>query len=222
MRYSFAIAVILGGMAAMLSFSSCNGIMDEIYDKPSAIIEKDYGFIRVDTLNKTGSIYLNASEYDRWMYIDFHTYTIDSLSTSDNVPDTLTWDIAIHRYDIKTNNASVLETEFTNLSNLKTNGNIPSGEYVKDQWTTSQIIVDMSGMMQGNIKYTESYYNAELSKWLAVDKSTMPPIYTLSNKVYIVKLKDGSTAALRFNNYRSNIGTSGFVSLDYIYPLVFK
>ena len=61
-----------------------------------------------------------------------------------------------------------------------------------DVWTTAKVAIDMSGMMDGNIVYMESYYNEELSKWLNVDKSNMPPTYTLSNKVYMVKLKDGT------------------------------
>ena len=66
---------------------------------------------------------------------------------------------------------------------------MPEGAYVEDVWTTAKIAIDMSGMMDGNIVYMESYYNEELSKWLNVDKSNMPPTYTLSNKVYMVKLK---------------------------------
>ena len=76
----------------------------------------------------------------------------------------------------------------------------------------------MSGMMDGNIVYMESYYNEELSKWLNVDKSNMPPTYTLSNKVYMVKLKDGTYAAVRLTNYMNASGVKGFMTIDYIYP----
>ena len=78
--------------------------------------------------------------------------------------------------------------------------------------------IDMSGMMDGNIVYMESYYNEELSKWLNVDKSNMPPTYTLSNKVYMVKLKDGTYAAVRLTNYMNASGVKGFMTIDYIYP----
>ncbi len=63
-----------------------------------------------------------------------------------------------------------------------------------------------------------SYYNEELSKWLNVDKSNMPPTYTLSNKVYMVKLKDGTYAAVRLTNYMNASGVKGFMTIDYIYP----
>ena len=50
----------------------------------------------------------------------------------------------------------------------------------------------MSGMMEGNIKYTEDYRNDILSGWLNVDTSSMPPIYTMSNQVYLIRLKDNT------------------------------
>ncbi|WP_294079628.1 hypothetical protein [Proteiniphilum sp. UBA5384] len=51
----------------------------------------------------------------------------------------LVQDIAIHRYDAKTNGASVLETGFTGLSTLKVSGEIPQGDYVAEEWTTGKI-----------------------------------------------------------------------------------
>ena len=128
------------------------------------------------------------------------------------------WDIAVHRYDVKTNAGAVLETGFTGFSALRNADAMPEGAYVEDVWTTAKIAIDMSGMMDGNIVYMESYYNEELSKWLNVDKSNMPPTYTLSNKVYMVKLKDGTYAAVRLTNYMNASGVKGFMTIDYIYP----
>ena len=95
---------------------------------------------------------------------------------------------------------------------------MPEGDYVQDEWTTSQIIIDMSGMMQGNIKYAESYYNSELSKWLKVDTQNMPPSYYPSNKVYVVKLKDGTFVALRLKKYMNASGDKGYMMIEYLYP----
>ena len=64
----------------------------------------------------------------------------------------------------------------------------------------------MSGMMEGNIKYTEDYRNDILSGWLNVDTSSMPPIYTMSNQVYLIRLKDNTYAAIRFTNYTNARG----------------
>ena len=85
--------------------------------------------------------------------------------------------------------------------------------------TETQITIDMSGMMEGNILYATSSYNAELAKWLDVDTSTMPPIYTLSNKVYILRMADGTYAALRLTAFRNEQNTSGHLTIEYAYPL---
>lgn len=111
-----------------------------------------------------------------------------------------------------------METGFTGFSALQNASAMPEGVYVDDVWTTAKVAIDMSGMMDGNIVYMESYYNEELSKWLNVDKSNMPPTYTLSNKVYMVKLKDGTYAAVRLTNYMNASGVKGFMTIDYIYP----
>ncbi len=74
----------------------------------------------------------------------------------------------------------------------------------------------MSGMMEGNIKYTEDYRNEILSGWLNVDTSSMPPIYTMSNQVYLIRLKDNTYAAIRFyqlyqcQRHKKDISTSIF------------
>ena len=58
---------------------------------------------------------------------------------------------------------------------LKASGKLPAEEnFIKDEWTTDKIAIDMSGMMEGNIKYTEDYRNEILSGWLNVDTSSMP------------------------------------------------
>ena len=76
----------------------------------------------------------------------------------------------------------------------------------------------MSGMMEGKIKYAESYYNTELSKWLFVDTSTMPPGYNPSNKVYVIKLKDNTIAAVRLRNFMNSAAAKGYMTIEYIYP----
>lgn len=203
----------------ILSFSACDGILDGIYDNPDAEEAKEFGFIKIDEATHSGTVYIDATDYKRWTFINFHTQEIDSVDISKSgqkEPDE--WDIAVHRYDTKTNGGAVLETGSTGFAALQAMGKMPDGTYVQDIWTTQKIAIDMSGMMDGKIVYTESYFNEELSKWLNVDTSNMPPIYTPSNKVYLVKLKDGTYAALRLSNYMNGKGVKGFMTVDYIYP----
>lgn len=77
----------------------------------------------------------------------------------------------------------------------------------------------MSQMMEGTILYAEDYYNPCLSQWLDVDTSTMPPVYTLSGKVYLLRLPDGTCAALRLTNFMSPAAIKGFMTIDYLYPV---
>lgn len=206
-------------LGALLSLSSCNGILEGIYDQPTTDTEFSYGFNSInDNSGATGTVYIDATSYTRWTYIDFHTQKMDSVEITPETQVPENWDIAIHRYDVKTNDGSVLETGLTGLSTLLTSGALPQGTFISDEWTTEKIIVDMSTMADGYLGYAESDYNPELSKWLNVDKSTMPPIYTPSNKVYLLKLKDGTMAAIRLKSYMNELGVKGYMTFDYIYP----
>ena len=48
--------------------------------------------------------------------------------------------------------------------------------------------------------------------------SNPPPTYTTSGRVYLLRLADGTYAALHFKDYMNAAGAKGFVTLDYIYP----
>ena len=132
--------------------------------------------------------------------------------------------------EIKENSFSQVKTvEYTewayiNLSERTvTTVKMPKAEdFVEDEWTTDKIAIDMSGMMDGNIIYTESYRNAVLSSWLDVNTATMPPVYTMSNQVFLIRLKDNTYAAIRFTNYMNARGIKGYIDFDFQYPLEFE
>lgn len=170
---------------------------------------------------------VNATDYTKWVYLSL-TSQKDSVTLNyddaANIP--ANWDIAIHRYDIKTNDGAAVEVNYTSLESFKSA--IASGlyqlpepdQFVRD--TDGKITIDMSHMMEGYLVYADTKLNKELGKWLNVDTGQMPPIYTPSNKVYLLQLKDGTYAALRFTAYRNEAGISGYISFDYIYPLNFE
>ena len=207
--------------AALLSLPSCNGLFEGIYDEPVAASE--FGFTKVEQATSSGTIYIDATSYTKWTYIDFDTYSIDTTLIAEDGSESGEvmegWDLAVHRYDTKTNGGSVLETEYTSLDEFRVSGRIPEGEYVEDIWTEDRITIDMSQMMNGVILYAPSWYNPELSKWLNVDTSTMPPVYTMSGRVYGLKTQDGKAVALQLNNYMNDSKVKGFMTIDYIYPV---
>jgi hypothetical protein len=204
----------MSGVAAML-LSSCNGLFDEIYDNVTTDEDvSEYGFTKLSSDVEVGTIYVDASSYTKWIYLDFSEHRADSVSVFDEAP--LNWDLAIHRYDAKTNGGAVAETDIEDFNLLST---AKIGNYVGDTFTTKKIVTDMSTMMDGYLSYVESDYNAVLSQWLNVDTSNMPPTYTLSNKIYILKLADGSKAALKLENYMNESAIKGYMTISYMYPV---
>lgn len=200
--------IITAGVASMGLLSACNGILDGIYDEPDSG-DPNIGF------EQEGQIYINATSYTDWVYISFANKTTVTLSYDEDAPEK--WDIAVHRYDVKTNNAKVIETDYTSFNEAMT-AVIDKANLVGDEWTTSKIVIDMSTMMDGYLGYTESYYNSELSKWLNVDTNTMPPIYELSGKVYIVYLADGTRVGVKLINYMNDMLVKGYMTIQYVYP----
>lgn len=200
--------------AAILLLSGCNGMFAGIYDEPLEV--SDYGFVEKCKPGVPGEIYVDATSYTDWVYIDFASATVETRSVTEDAP--ANWDFAVHRYDAKTNGGAVMGTDVTDINALTS---LPAGEFVPDEWTTETIVTDMSTMMDGYLSYVDSDYNPELSKWLDVDTSTMPPVYTLSGKVYVLRLADGSMAALRLANFMNDSAIKGYLTIKYSYPIEF-
>ena len=200
MKISSKICRLLWGVTAVLSLSSCHGIFGGIYDEPVEETSDGFGFIKINEATRTGTIYIDASDYAKWNYISLKDKKVVTALYTEQQPEN--WDFAVHRYDAKTNGASVFETKYYDLTDISSVSKFSGADFIADEWTTNKITIDMSQMMEGIIKYAEDFYNPCLSKWLNVDTSSMPPVYTLSEKVYILKLQDGTFAALkcRFQN----------------------
>lgn len=210
-------------MSVTFILSGCNGLFNDIYYTPESDgAGVEFGFISTDLTSNSGTIYIDATSYARWVFLDFHSFASDTANIILGQPDPDAWDIAVHRYDARTNGAVVMRTSYTSLSELAAIRSLPSGGLVPDIWTTDAITVDMSHMMDGWLEYAESFYNPELSSWLSVDTSVMPPIYALSPFVYVVRFADGSLAALKLRDYMSDGMIKGFMTIDYVYPLDLK
>lgn len=129
------------------------------------------------------------------------------------------WDLAIHHFDVKTNGGGVVETPYGSIDELPQSSEaFASATFTPDQWTTHQCIVDFSGMLSYNIWYMSSMANPVLSRWVTMDMTIPPPVYSASKKVYLLRMKDGSCAALLLKDYMSDSGTKGFLTIDVKYP----
>ncbi|WP_417016214.1 HmuY family protein [Alistipes sp.] len=208
---------ILTGAAAVVSLPSCNGIFEGIYDRPATESGNEYGFILIDEGTRTGRIYIDATDYTEWHYVDLLGKRVTTVPVGDAAPET--WDFAVHRYDTKTNGAAVWESGVKEFGALPAPGSLPEELWTTDEWTTDRITVDMSQMIDGVIRHAEDYWNPALSRWLDVNTSTMPPVYTLSGRVYLLRLRDGTFAALRLVNFMNDAAVKGYMTIDYLYPI---
>lgn len=204
-------------MIGMLStLLSCDSIYDDMSEMP--------------TSGQTGNsyAYIDATDYTKWVYINLDNGDITTLDYKDtlNIPED--WTFALHRYDCKTNGGAVLETSYTTLDELQ--AAIKGGTFTEPEVAQmvsdapGQIIIDMSHMLDLYIIYDDDYLNEEFTKWLDVNISYMPPIYTPSNKVYLLRLSNGTFVAIRFTGFSNPYyyDTKGYISFDYVYPLEFE
>ncbi len=200
-------------LAAVLP--ACTDEPNDLYDEDDNVAE--YGFVKACTAKEPGLIYIDATDYTLWTYVDLSTRTVRAIPVGEAAPEN--WDFAVHRYDAKTNDGKVVETPLTDISQARGWRNTVGLPEVADTWTTDKIVIDMSTMAQGYLTYAPSYYNSTLSGWLTLDTSSMPPVYTLSPRVFVLLLPDGSRAALKLENFIDAVGVKGYMSIEYIYPL---
>ncbi len=194
------------GLAVLTA--SCDGLFGGLYDEPAA--GAAYGFIQTDPDGLGGTLRIDATSYTRWNYIDLLHQRIDTASITLGQDAPPEWDFALHRYDVKTHGGAAAETPFDQVGVASA---LEGLHFVSD--ADSQVVIDMSTMMEGYLGYASSEVNPVLSTWLHVDQSTMPPIYTLSNKVYLLRMADGSLAALQFTGYMDDAMRKGIVTLRY-------
>lgn len=198
-------------------FTSCNGIFNGIYDKPDVPNQElPYGFAEINA-DGSGTLFIDTRNYEQWTCVSLRNKNVEVINMVNGEAEPPNWDFAIHHYDVKTNGGSAYETPYNSIEQLKDNGLPTQAVFTSD--TTGRVIVDMSGMMEGNIVYYDAKINKVLSQWIDVDTGTMPPIYTLSGKVYVLRLADGTCAALLFKDFMDNSGVKGFITVKYLYPI---
>lgn len=156
-----------------------------------------------------------------WTYnlVEGTRYTQLSTVQTDAQPEPESWDLAIHHFDVRTHNGAALMTDATSIDQLAPNqGQYANESWTYDSWTTNQVITDLTAMMAFRIGYQNINVNKVLSTWATMDFSTPPPTYDSTGKVYIVKLADGTLAALHLKSYISPAGTKGYLTIDIKYP----
>lgn len=188
---------------------------------------------------------VNGTAYDSWTYINLKTgetkthpdtsewiYGGDGSIRKEQPSEEIgiDWHIAVHRYELRTNGASVLNTGATDILSVT---ELPAGNYTSDtvlpyedelekgsDETQYLLITDMSGMMGGNIGYIH-YPSVNLPLCNGITRTatgSMPPtLYGTTEEVFALKWEDGTWATLQITGTYSSGGSSGYLSFNYHY-----
>ena len=168
------------------------------------------------------TVQLDASSSKKWTYFSFATgqaVTVDNDGIKD-VPKGLGWDIAFCRFYTRTNSGE---------SNSDKNGK--GGVFMSEVTSIEQaqipeddkFIIDEVGKLDPAMDIIVTSHNKELQKWLDLDMSKMPPIFSIKNKVFIIRCADGKTyAKVKFLEFENNEGKRVYPKFEYEYPFVRK
>ncbi|UKK50820.1 HmuY family protein [Prevotella sp. E13-17] len=215
---------MLGIVAVMGLFSACD-MMGDLYDDTITGGDDRQDVPVVE--QREGQYYIDATSYTKWVYINMHgdslAITVADISTEDHTESGAPeeWDYAHHRYDVKTNDGSVMMTDCHSIEQLEAMGLPAEATWTNDEYSEQSITVDMSHMLEGYLDYAPGFKNREAGRWLDVDTSSMPPIYTMHDNVMLFRFKDGTYAAVQLVNYMSTdrYQTKGWMTVNYKYPI---
>lgn len=144
-------------------------------------------------------------------FVDYSMlYVVDGDETS------FDWDIAFHKYDIRTNGGAAVKTSSASLTGLTI---IPVDGFVED--VDGDVIADMSQMMKGYVGYQNCKLNKVLCGWVtAIPTGTMPPYtYELNSNVFVVKTKAGKYAKIKFTDTTNEKNKAVYAAFSYEYPM---
>lgn len=134
-------------------------------------------------------------------------------------PEPAQWDLAFHRQNVRTNGATVLETNYNSLDELPSNSSSFTGaEFTPDEWSERDVWADEGKMLLSLIGCQGITVNKPLSTMLIVNIPPMPPSYAINSHVFLIRLKNGNTAAIQLANYMNSAGKACYLTLNYKYP----
>ena len=143
-----------------------------------------------------------------------------SYQPTDPQPAPSSWTFAVHRNNVRTHGGAVFETSLTDMAQLNMSREALSQlHFTADQWSENAVWTVQSQMINSLIGSQGIEVNSVLSSWLPVAIPPMPPTFTLNDHIFILRLADGSYAALQLTNYQSPKGTKCCLTINYKYPL---
>ena len=129
------------------------------------------------------------------------------------------WTIAVHRNNVRTNGGAALETQYTSMDQLpETSSEFHDKTFTADEWSENEVWDSQKLMLQSYVPSQGIAINKVISSWLTLEIPPMPPSFYHNNHVFILRLKDGTYAALQLANYLSPSGTACHLTINYKYP----
>ncbi len=163
-----------------------------------------------------------AGQYMYWFDvfgegIKNNSFTYYTPTAEQTAPDS--WTFAVHRNNVRTNGGAVLETTYTSMDQLpETSSSFHDMTFTEDEWSENAVWDSQDQMLMCYVPSQGITINKVLSSWLTMEIPPMPPSFTLNNHVFILRLKDGTYAALQLANYLSPKGTKCYLTINYKYP----
>jgi len=154
-------------------------------------------------------------------------YELQGSVQADTQPEPASWDFAIHRNNNRTNGGSALETTYESMESLPLSSSIlltqmkAAGQdttFVADVFSQKDVWIDQSTMLQEIIPCQGITVNEVLSRWITMQIPPMPPSFSHNGHVFLLRMKDGTIAALRCANYISAGNVKCCLTIEYLYP----
>ncbi len=243
MRKTHGLFLLL--VASVLLLSACSGIAGGLYDDPPTSVPVREGQFVVDATSWSDWYYFDmttdsligpvpipmaltgesdgkSGQYMYWFDVfgegieknEFKSYT-----PCDPQPDPEHWTLAFHRNNVRTNGGAVLKTEYTDIKQLpESSDSFANMSFTEDVWTENEVWDSQSQMLQSMVPSQGIKINRVLSSWLKLKVPPMPPQFVYNNHVFILRLADGTYAALQLADYISPSGAKCFLTVNYKYP----
>ena len=174
-------------------------------------------------------IVVDASDYTKWVYINFDKGEVVSVST----PETdLSWDLGLHRYDFKTNGGTSGKGKGAAVRTTQKDlmGNIPTPK--DSEWTLDReglLLMKFGANKDGkhDIKYEKQSANflltsepkgdgkGYLNKGI-ISMTGMPPMVTIDPSVFLVRSATGQIVRVCVLDYQNATKKTGYITLEYV------
>ncbi|PIF05337.1 MAG: hypothetical protein CSA36_07390 [Draconibacterium sp.] len=160
--------------------------------------------------SKVETYVVDARAYENWVYFSFDE---NKEVTIEDFKNSLDWDIAFHRFDVRVN---------CGTSGIGKGGSISMGkkdfETVEIAPTTgyslndSISIVNKPGGWQDQVTVPG---DTVMAKWLHF--TGPPPQYNITNEIYVVKTAKGKYVKVWLKDYYNDNSETGYITMQYFY-----